>query len=119
LSRWALSDVLTHLRALKTSGAALLPVFSMADMRRNVHRAQLAAEPEWPVVPMASAVEQMAERRMPVQLFARNSPAAMAVAALWRVVDKKRGKERCIRYRHFFSCEALASFRFGGSEMRI
>jgi chromosome partitioning protein len=94
LSRRALIDVLAHLRTQKKVGAAVLPIFSMVDRRRTLHRAGLATEPEWPVIPMASAVELMAERRMPVRLFSPNSIAGEAFAALWRGVDKKRGKER-------------------------
>jgi chromosome partitioning protein len=94
LSRRALNDVITHLRTLKNTSVPLLPIFSMVDRRRATHQASLAAEPDWPCIPMNSAVEQMAERRMPVSAFAAKSPASMAIAALWRGIDKKRGAER-------------------------
>lgn len=94
LSRRALNEVVAHLRAQKKGGAPLLPLFSMVDRRRRLHREGLAIEPEWPTIPMASAVEQMAELRMPVRLFAANSPAGAAFAALWSGIDRKRGKER-------------------------
>lgn len=94
LSRRALNEVIAHLRTQKKGGVPLLPVFSMVDMRRNLHRAGLITEPLWPILPMASDVEQMAERRLPVRLYAPQSPAGKAFAALWRGVDKKRGKEK-------------------------
>jgi chromosome partitioning protein len=94
LSRRALNDVVAHLRSQKNASAPLLPIFSMVDRRRATHLASLAAEPEWPRIPMASAVEQMAERRMPVTMFARTSSASAACAVLWRGIDKKRGDER-------------------------
>ncbi len=94
LSRRALNDVVAHLRTQKGTNVPLLPIFSMVDRRRTAHLASLAAEPEWPCIPMASAVEQMAERRMPVTMFARTSFASAACATLWRGIDKKRGTER-------------------------
>jgi chromosome partitioning protein len=94
LSRRALHDVVTHLRSQKNRGAPLLPIFSMVDRRRALHLAALAAEPEWPCIPMASAVEQMAERRLPIRAFAAKSVAGDAFARLWRGIDRKRGDER-------------------------
>ncbi len=96
LSRRALNDVVAHLRVQKNGNVPLLPIFSMVDRRRALHQAGLAAEPEWPCIPMASAVEQMAERRMPIAAFAPKSIAAVAIATLWRGIDKKRGAERRI-----------------------
>jgi chromosome partitioning protein len=96
LSRRALSDVVAHLRMQKSASVPLLPIFNMVDRRRALHQAGLAAEPEWPCIPMASALEQMAERRMPIAAFAPKSVAASAIAALWRGIDKKRGTERRI-----------------------
>lgn len=96
LSRRALNDVIAHLRSQKSANVPLLPIFAMVDRRRATHQASLAAEPIWPSIPMASAVEQMAERRMPVCVLAPKSVAAGAFAALWRGIDKKRGTERRI-----------------------
>jgi cellulose biosynthesis protein BcsQ len=96
LSRRALNEVVAHIRAQKGHKAALLPIFSMVDRRRALHQTALAAEPEWPCLPMASAVEQMAERRQPIRQFAAKSVTAKAVAALWLGIDRKRGTERRI-----------------------
>ena len=94
LSRRALDEVVRHIKQEHKGAVALLPVFSMVDRRRSLHAAALAMEPAWPMVPMASAVEKMAELRLPVRMFAPASPAGQAFAALWRSVDSKKGKER-------------------------
>jgi chromosome partitioning protein len=96
LSRRALNDVVAHIRTQKGHNVPLLPIFSMVDRRRALHQAGLAVEPEWPCLPMASAVEQMAERRLPISKFAPKSVAATAIATLWRGIDTKRGAERRI-----------------------
>ena len=61
----------------------------MVDRRRRLHRAALEEMPDWPVIPMASRIEQMAERRAPVGAFAPNDPPARAIAALWAAVERK------------------------------
>jgi chromosome partitioning protein len=66
LSQRALDDVVAHLKEHHKGHAPLLPVFSMIDRRRNLHVAAMSASPDWPRIPMASAVEQMAVHRLPV-----------------------------------------------------
>ena len=87
LSRRAWDEIVHHLDGDRRT--AMLPVFSMADRRRALHNAALAADPDWPVVPMASAAEQMAFRREPVGAFAPQSPPAKAIAQLWTGVEKR------------------------------
>lgn len=89
LSRRALDGVVAHLARERKGHAPILPVFSMADRRRALHRDALEAQPSWPVIPMASAVEQMTVRRSPVGAFAPASPAGQAFAGLWRGVEAK------------------------------
>jgi chromosome partitioning protein len=89
LSRRALDDVVAYLDREHGGHAPILPVFSMVDRRRLLHKAALLADPKWPVIPMASAVEQMAVRRQPVGEFASKSPAGEAFAALWTGVERK------------------------------
>jgi len=43
----------------------------------------------WPVVPMASAVEQTAVRRMPIGAFANWSDAARCLQRVWDAVECK------------------------------
>lgn len=92
LSRRALDEVVAHLKACHKGHAPLLPVFSMEDRRRNLHKAAITDSPDWPRIPMASVVEQMAERRLPLALYARSSPAAQAFAALAAAIDKRLSK---------------------------
>lgn len=74
---------------LKHKGAPrVLPVFNLVDRRRATHAAALAAAPDQPAIPMASAVEQMAVRRAPLASFAARSPAARAVADLWVRIER-------------------------------
>ncbi len=86
LAQRAFAAVAEHV-AREHGKVALLPVFTMVDRRRRLHRAALAANPDWPVVPMASAFESMTDRRAPVAAFAPRGPAAVAIAALWRRVE--------------------------------
>lgn len=89
LARRALDAVVEHVGRRKGSRVTLAPVFSMVDRRRALHRAALDQQPHWPVIPMASAVEQMTHRRAPLATFAPPGlPAREAIADLWRRVEK-------------------------------
>lgn len=67
----------------------ILPVLSMLDLRRTLHRQERNAHPNWPAIPYASAVEQCAVHRAPVGELAPASPAAKAFARLWAAIEKK------------------------------
>lgn len=67
----------------------ILPVLSMVDMRRNLHREAREANPGWPVIPQASAVEQCAVRQQPVGAFAPTSPAMLGFRQLWTAIERK------------------------------
>ncbi|MCU6453794.1 ParA family protein [Sphingomonas sp. A2-49] len=69
----------------------VLPVHMMVDRRRRLHADALAAQPDWPVIPMASAIEAMAGHRAPVATFAPRSAAATAFAQLWTLVERRAG----------------------------
>ncbi|KPQ24525.1 MAG: chromosome partitioning protein, partial [Porphyrobacter sp. HL-46] len=62
---------------------------SMIDLRRTLHRDARDANPKWPAIPLASAVEQCAVERKPVAAFAPRSPAARAFAQLWTAIERK------------------------------
>lgn len=85
LSERALAEVTRYLGGK----AALLPVHSMVDKRRSLHAAALARHPDWPVVPMASVIEQVAVHRAPVGSFAAKSAGGQAFAALWQAIEKR------------------------------
>jgi cellulose biosynthesis protein BcsQ len=67
----------------------ILPVLSMLDMRRTLHRQAHEENPNWPVVPYASVVEQGAVHRRPVGALAPQSAAAQCFARLWQAIDAK------------------------------
>ncbi len=92
LSRRALDEVVAFLKDRHKGHAPLLPVFSMVDRRRSLHKDAMNAEPRWPRIPMASVIERMAEHRMPISHFARRDPANEAFALLAKAVTRKLEK---------------------------
>jgi chromosome partitioning protein len=89
LSRRALGELARFLVKKGGKHPPMLPVFSMVDRRRSLHLKSLEEEPSWPVVPMASAIEQMAVRRAPLGAFAPNSPSAAGFNNIWSAVEKR------------------------------
>jgi cellulose biosynthesis protein BcsQ len=77
------------------SRSSLVAVLNMVDRRKTLHRraCELAAEQAemfLPIeIPYASAVEQMAARRMPTPVFAPHAPAARAFAGIWAELDAR------------------------------
>ena len=85
----AMQLVEDHLREHHGGSLRVLPVFSMADRRKRLHRDTLDKQPDWPVIPHASAVERMAVELAPVPEFAKRSPASSALLALWDRTEKE------------------------------
>ena len=67
----------------------ILPVLSMLDLRRTLHKAAREENPAWPVIPYASAVEQCAVQQRPVGAIAPQSPPAQRFIGLWRAIERK------------------------------
>jgi chromosome partitioning protein len=68
----------------------VLPVLSLFDVRRQLHRDALAGfAADWPMVPMSSWVEKVALHRAPVDSFARWSEPSKALHRLWQAVESK------------------------------
>lgn len=67
----------------------ILPVLSMLDLRRALHKQAQEANPNWPSIPYASVVEQSAVHCQPVGALAPQSPAAQAFSRLWAAIEKK------------------------------
>lgn len=89
LSRRALDEVVAHLDRHSLRGGPILPVYSMVDRRRSLHRAALEAQPDWPVIPMASAFEAMSAAEGGIGRLPPSSPAAQAIYALWTGIEKR------------------------------
>ena len=68
----------------------LLPVLSMYDARRKGHKAAREGRmAPFPIVPMASMIEQTAFRRAPIATFAPKSEPSQALDRLWRAIELK------------------------------
>lgn len=91
LSRRTLASVEDFVNAKQSRNVPLMPVHAMVDRRRTLHRSALAASPDWPVLPMASAVEAMADRRDAIGGFAPRSAAGQAFEELWKQVSRATG----------------------------
>jgi len=89
LAQRAMGEVARYLVQRGGTHAPILPVYSMVDRRRSLHRKALEDHPGWPAIPMASAIEQMSVRRKPLGAFAPTSPPARDFAALWTLVERQ------------------------------
>ena len=89
LSTRAFKLVAKEVKASGPRHAPMLPVLSMVDMRRKLHRKSRDDAPDWPVIPFASAAEQCAVRQSPIGEFAGSSPAAQSIARLWNAIEDK------------------------------
>jgi chromosome partitioning protein len=89
LSNRAFEVVVEEVRGSGKGHPPILPVLSMLDLRRSLHKEARDANAKWPAIPLASAVEQCAVERKPVGAFAPRSPAARAIAQLWTAIERK------------------------------
>lgn len=89
LSARAFEVVVEEVRGAGKGHPPILPVLSMLDLRRSLHKAAREANPAWPAIPLASAVEQCAVERQPVGAFAPRSPATRAISQLWTAIERK------------------------------
>ncbi|MEQ8745051.1 ParA family protein [Parasphingorhabdus sp.] len=67
----------------------ILPVFSMVDRRRKMHKLALDENQDWPIIDMASEIEQMSHRKLPIGAFAPASRNGLAFSRLWRGIERK------------------------------
>jgi cellulose biosynthesis protein BcsQ len=67
----------------------ILPVLSMLDMRRALHKAARVENPAWPAIPYTSAIEQCAVQQRPVGALAPQSASAQRFTGLWRAIERK------------------------------
>lgn len=89
LSERAYDQLVDHLaRHHRGSAPAILPVFTMVDRRKTLHRDTIAATPDRPVIPYSAAIEAMAATRLPVIARSATAPAARALASLWTEVER-------------------------------
>jgi hypothetical protein len=67
----------------------MLPVHAMVDRRRRMHLDAVAAQPDWPVIPMASAVEAAAATHRAIGQAAPRSAAAAAFLDIWQRIERR------------------------------
>lgn len=89
LSTRAFDLVAQEVRGSGKKHPPMLPVLSMVDRRRTLHREAMAENPGWPVIPFTSALEQCAVQRAPVGSFAPRSPSALAIESLWAAIQAR------------------------------
>lgn len=82
-------EAVAHIRRNHPDGPEILPVLSMLDGRRKLHREMIAAQPDWPAIPQASVVERMSVVQAPVAAFAPRAPATAAFRDLWAAVEAR------------------------------
>lgn len=81
--------LLDHLRKHHGGQPKVLPVFSMLDRRRALHRNAVDAHPGRLALPYASVVERMAAERKPLALVDPRSPACAAFVALAAEIERQ------------------------------
>jgi chromosome partitioning protein len=90
LAARSLDFLLQDLADRKICKLPIIPVFSMYDVRRKLHRtAREGWMADFPMIPAASQIEQSAFRRAPIATFARHSEANKALERVWRGIELK------------------------------
>jgi cellulose biosynthesis protein BcsQ len=89
LSVRAYDQLVAHLARHHAKGPAVVPVFSMVDRRRTLHRTLVDADPARAVIPYASAVEAMSVHRSPIAAKAPGGAAARAFNGLWADIERR------------------------------
>ena len=94
LSARAFATVAEAVRGAGKRHPPMLPVLAMVDRRRTLHREAIAANPDWPRIPLSSALEQCAVRRAPIGAFAGASESAREMTRLWAAIERKLKQRR-------------------------
>lgn len=67
----------------------VLPVWSMVDRRKALHRDTVASDPARPAIPYSAVIESMAVHQSPVGAIQPGGAPARAFAALWAAVEQR------------------------------
>ena len=94
LSIRAGEELTAHLDARRKRAPPVMAVFNMVDRRRSAHRDALIEAPDRPAIPMASAIERMADRHAPVGAYAPRAPVTKAILALSTRIEQSLIKPR-------------------------
>lgn len=90
----AYKQVSAHIERDHGGVPPLLPVLSMVDRRKKLHREIVDQHLDWPIIPQASVVERMAVERSPVVATARTSAASIAIGSLWERVEQRLARNQ-------------------------
>lgn len=104
LSARAFAAVVEEVRGSGKGHPPILPVLSMLDLRRTLHRDAREANPAWPAIPLASAVEQCAVER---RTYRRFRAALSRSAGDCPTVDGDRAQTS--RQSVYRTCRAIAA----------
>lgn len=90
LAKRAYDQVREELRSNHRDHPPILPVLSMYDARRKLHRqTRENGAANWPMIPQSSLIEQVATRNEPIASFANWSDPSRALGRLWSAVEMK------------------------------
>ncbi len=90
LSLRAFDQLRSELMRIHHHHAPILPVLSMYNNRRPLHReVRLGDAAGWPMIPLASQLEQVAARRALLSSFAPDSIPDRSVERLWRTIESR------------------------------
>lgn len=87
LSERAAGQLRAELQKSHAGKPPVLPLWSMADRRKKLHRETMDRHPDWPVIPYAAVVEGMAVHQKPVADLQAGGAPARAFAGLWAAVE--------------------------------
>lgn len=79
-------DFMTRKRG---SHPPILPVFSLVDLRRKIHKQAVAAHADWPLIRMSAKIEEMTSKMLPIGAFAPNCSNRQSMSTLWIGIEKK------------------------------
>ncbi len=89
LSLRAFDQLKDHLARNHGGAPAVVPVFTMVDRRRSLHKAVVDAAPDQAAIPYASAIEAMSVHQSPIAARAPGGAAARAFNGLWASVERQ------------------------------
>ena len=95
LSARSLDQLRRELLRIHHRHPPILPVLSMYNSRRPLHReVARSSAVGWPTIPYSTQLEQSAVLRQPLGHFAPKSEAARYLARLWNGIEAKIGERR-------------------------
>jgi len=88
LSMRAFDQLTAHLAREPRKGLSVLPVFTMVDRRKSLHKAIIDATPDRLTIPYASAIEKLGVEQAPIGARASGGVAARAFNAVWVAIER-------------------------------